>query len=74
MAKIDTKEAFAREATFTRIVVLTTTGIIFLVCLLAVILAQVFLRPIRRLEAGVQRISAGDYRVDDPRRDPRRDR
>ncbi len=63
VAKIDTKEAFARESTFTRIVVLATTGIIFLVCLLAVILAQVFLRPIRRLEAGVQRISAGDYRV-----------
>ena len=66
VAKIDTKEAFAREATFTRIVVLATTGIIFLVCLLAVILAQVFLRPLRRLEAGVQRISAGDYRVDIP--------
>jgi class 3 adenylate cyclase len=63
VAKIDTKEAFAPEATFTRIVVLATTGIIFGVCLLAVILAQVFLRPIRRLEAGVQRISAGDYNV-----------
>lgn len=66
VAKIDTKEAFAREATFTRIVVLATTGIIFLVCLLAVILAQVFLRPIRRLEAGVQRVAAGDYQVDVP--------
>lgn len=66
VAKIDTREAFAGEATFARTVVLTTTGIIFLVCLLAVILAQVFLRPIRRLEAGVQRISSGDYRVDIP--------
>jgi len=66
VAKISTKEAFAREATFTQIVVLATTGIIFLVCLLAVILAQVFLRPIRRLEAGVQRISAGDYQVQIP--------
>lgn len=66
VAKIDTEEAFAREATFTRIVVLATTGIIFGVCLLAVILAQVFLRPIRRLEAGVQRISSGDYDVQIP--------
>ena len=66
VAKIDTAEAFAREATFTRIVVLATTGIIFGVCLLALILAQVFLRPIRRLEAGVQRISAGDYDVEIP--------
>jgi len=66
VAKINTKEAFAREATFTRVVTLATTAIILLVCLLAVILAQVFLRPIRRLEAGVQRISAGDYNVEIP--------
>jgi class 3 adenylate cyclase len=66
VAKIDTREAFARESTFARIVVLATTGIVFLVCLLAVILAQVFLRPLRRLEAGVQRISAGDYDVEIP--------
>ena len=66
VAKIDTREAFAREIVFARTVILTTTGIIFGVCLLAVILAQVFLRPIRRLEAGVQRISSGDYGVDIP--------
>ncbi len=66
VAKVTTAEAFAREATFTRIVVLATTGIIFAVCLLAAILARVFVRPLRRLEAGVQRISAGDYRVEIP--------
>jgi len=66
VAKISTREAFAREATFTRIVVVATTGIILAVCLLAVILAQVFLRPIRRLEAGVQRIGSGDYAVQIP--------
>ncbi len=66
VAKIDTAEAFAQEATFARIVVLATTGIIFLVCLLAALLAQVFLRPIRRLEAGVQRVGAGDYDVEIP--------
>ncbi len=66
VAKIGTKEAFAREATFTRIVVLATTGIIFVVCLIAALLAQVFLRPIRRLEAGVQRIGAGDFNVEIP--------
>ncbi len=66
VAKVTTAEAFAPEATFTRIVVLATTGIIFAVCLLAAILARVFVRPLRRLEAGVQRISAGDYRVEIP--------
>ncbi|MGI9161779.1 MAG: HAMP domain-containing protein, partial [Mycobacterium sp.] len=66
VAKVSTTEAFAREATFTRTVILATTGIVFLVCLLAVVLAQVFLRPIRRLEAGVQRIGAGEFDVEIP--------
>ena len=66
VAKITTAEAFARESTFTRIVVLATTAIIFGVCLLAAILARVFIRPIRRLEAGVQRIASGDFNVEIP--------
>ena len=45
---------------------LATTGIIFVVCLIAAMLARVFIRPIRRLEAGVQRISAGDFHVEIP--------
>ncbi|MGY4712814.1 adenylate/guanylate cyclase domain-containing protein [Mycolicibacterium sp. CBM1] len=63
IAKVDTAEAFARESSFTRTMVLTTVGMIFVVCVLAVYLAQVFVRPIRRLENGVQRIAAGDYAV-----------
>jgi class 3 adenylate cyclase len=63
VAKVNTAEAFTREASFTKTMVLVTTGIIFLVCLLAIYLAQIFVRPIRRLEAGAQRISAGDYNV-----------
>ena len=39
---------------------------VFLVCLLAVYLAQVFVRPIKRLRAGAQQISAGDYHVEIP--------
>lgn len=63
VAKVDTAEAFARETTFTRTMVLSTVGIIFLVCVAAVFLAQLFVRPVRRLEAGAQRISAGDYDI-----------
>ena len=63
VAKIDTAEAFARESAFTRTMVLSTTGIIFLVCIAAMFVAQVFVRPIRKLEAGAQKISAGDYDV-----------
>jgi class 3 adenylate cyclase len=63
VAKLDTAEAFAREAEFTKIMVITTAAIIFVVCLAAMFAAQVFVRPIRRLEAGAQKISGGNYDV-----------
>lgn len=62
-AKIDTSEAFAPVSAFTRTLVLSTAVIIFVVCLAAMLLARLFVRPIRRLEAGAQQISAGDYNV-----------
>jgi class 3 adenylate cyclase len=63
IAKIDTSEAFAPVSAFTRTLVLSTAIIIFVVCLAAMLLARLFVRPIRRLEAGAQQISAGDYNV-----------
>ena len=63
IAKIDTAEAFAPVAAFTRTLVLSTAVIIFVVCLAAMLLARLFVRPIRRLEAGAQQISSGDYHV-----------
>ena len=61
VAKIDTSEAFAPVSAFTRTLVLSTTGIIFVVCIAAMLLARLFVRPIRRLEDGAQRISSGAY-------------
>jgi class 3 adenylate cyclase len=66
IAKIDTSEAFAPEWAFTRTLVLSTAGIVFVVCVAAMLLAQVFVRPIRKLEAGARRISGGDYEVSIP--------
>nr|WP_109789259.1 adenylate/guanylate cyclase domain-containing protein [Mycolicibacterium flavescens] len=66
IAKIDTTEAFAPVSAFTRTLVLSTTVIIFVVCIAAMLLARLFVRPIRRLEAGAQRISGGDYRINLP--------
>ncbi len=66
IAKIDTSEAFAPVSAFTRTLVLSTVLIIFTVCLAAMLLARLFVRPIRRLEAGAQRISSGDYDVSLP--------
>lgn len=63
IAKIDTEEAFAPVAAFTRTLVLSTAAIIFIVCMAAMLLARLFVRPIRRLEAGTRRIGAGEYDV-----------
>jgi class 3 adenylate cyclase len=63
VAKIDTAEAFAPVGAFTRTLVLSTAVIIFVVCIAAMLLARLFVRPIRRLEAGAQQISSGDYNV-----------
>ncbi|OBF35811.1 cyclase [Mycobacterium sp. ACS1612] len=63
VAKIDSSEAFQPVARFTQTLVISTAVIIFVVCLAAMLLARLFVRPIRRLEAGAQQISAGDYDV-----------
>lgn len=63
VGKIDTAEAFAPVTNFTRTLVLSTVAIIFAVCIAAILLARIFVRPIRRLEAGAQQISAGDYGI-----------
>jgi class 3 adenylate cyclase len=63
VAKINTAEAFAPVSVFTRKLVLSTVAIIFVVCIAAMLLARLFVRPIRRLEAGARRISAGAYGV-----------
>jgi class 3 adenylate cyclase len=66
IAKIDTSEAFAPVSSFTRKLVLSTVAIIFVVCIAAMLLARLFVRPIRRLESGAQQISSGDYGVTIP--------
>ncbi|MEO8814273.1 MAG: adenylate/guanylate cyclase domain-containing protein [Mycobacterium sp.] len=59
-------DAYAGIAAFSKRVVLTTTAIIFAICVLAMLLARVFLRPIRRLQAAAAQISAGDYNITIP--------
>ncbi|AEV75346.1 family 3 adenylate cyclase [Mycolicibacterium rhodesiae NBB3] len=66
IAKINTAEAFAPVSAFTRTLVLSTVAIIFVVCLAAMLLARLFVRPIRRLETGAQKISSGDYNINLP--------
>jgi class 3 adenylate cyclase len=66
VAKINTSEAFAPVADFTKTLVLSTVVIIFVVCIAAVLLARIVLRPVRQLMAGARQISSGDYDVNLP--------
>lgn len=61
LATRDYADAYAGVTSFSKRVVLATTAVIFAICVLAMLLARLFLRPIRRLQVAAQRISAGDY-------------
>ena len=61
VATRDTAEAYARIKSFTRTLVLTVAVMVFAICAAAMLLAQIFVRPLRRLQAGAQAISAGNY-------------
>jgi class 3 adenylate cyclase len=66
LATRDSAEAFDRIGSFTRTLILTTAALVFVICVAAMLIAQIFVRPIRRLQAGAQAISAGNYDVSMP--------
>jgi class 3 adenylate cyclase len=63
LATRDTSEAFALTETYTRTLLLTVTAMVFALCVVSMLVAQSFVRPIRRLQAGAHQISTGDYEV-----------
>ena len=56
VSKQDASEAFAPVRDFTRVLAISTAGIVLAVCVLGLLLAQLFARPIQRLTEGVRRI------------------
>lgn len=66
LATRHTSEAFARIASLSKTLVFTVSTMIFVICVASMLLAQLILRPIRRLEVGTQKISSGDYDVKIP--------
>ena len=61
LATRDSAEAYDRIGSFTRTLVLTTAALVFIICVAAMLVAQLFVGPVRRLQAGAQEISAGNY-------------
>jgi class 3 adenylate cyclase len=60
VASIDASEAFAPVAAFGRHLILTVAGIVLLVAVLSLLLAQVFTRPVRGLVTAVRGVAAGE--------------
>ena len=63
VAQETTAEALAPVEDFTRNLILSTAAMIIFVCLLSLVLAQVFVRPLRRLKEAAQRIAGGEEGV-----------
>jgi class 3 adenylate cyclase len=63
LATRDSVEAYDRIASFTRTLIVTAAALVFLICVVSMLIAQLFVGPIRRLQAGAQKISAGNYDV-----------
>ena len=63
IAAIDSDEAFAPERNFAQRLIRSTAFIIFVACLAAMLWSKLFVRPIKRLEDGAEKISTGDYNV-----------
>ncbi|BCI86922.1 hypothetical protein NIIDMKKI_21280 [Mycobacterium kansasii] len=66
LATRDDWDAYQRLSTFGKTLVLAVAGITLAICVVSMLLAKLLVRPIRRLEAGTERISAGDYEVTVP--------
>ncbi len=66
LATRDNSDAFARLGRFSKTLVVAVSAMIVAVSLASMLLAQLMLRPIRRLQAGTQKISSGDYEVNIP--------
>lgn len=63
IAEVDTGEAFAPVSEFTRNLVISSAVLALIVSVLSLLLARVFVRPLRRLGDAAQRIAAGETGV-----------
>jgi class 3 adenylate cyclase len=60
VAKVDEDEAMAPVDEFARRIALSTAAIVLVICLLSLVLARVFTRPLKVLSAAVREVSSGN--------------
>ncbi|MDT5349861.1 MAG: hypothetical protein QOH91_3148 [Mycobacterium sp.] len=66
LATRDDSDAFARLGRFSKTLAIGVSGMIFVICVASMLIAQTAVRPIRRLEEGTRKISSGDYDINIP--------
>lgn len=66
VANLQESEAYAPVTTFAKNLAISTAGLILLVCLASLLLAQVFTRPLRRLLDAVRKVAGGDLQTQVP--------
>jgi class 3 adenylate cyclase len=66
LATRDSAEANSRIESFTRTLIVTAAALVFALCVFAMLIAHVYVQPIRRLQEGAEEISAGNYDVTIP--------
>jgi class 3 adenylate cyclase len=66
LATRDDSDAFARLGRFSHTLVIAVAGVVFVICVASMLIAQSAVRPVRRLEEGTRKISSGDYDINSP--------
>jgi class 3 adenylate cyclase len=63
VAQMETSEAFTPVDDFTKKLAISSAVILFVVALLSIVLAQIIVRPLKRLKLAARRIAAGEVGV-----------
>jgi class 3 adenylate cyclase len=66
LATRDNSDAYARLGRFSKGLVIAVTGMVFVICIVSMLIAQAAVRPIRRIEEGTRKIGSGDYDINIP--------
>jgi class 3 adenylate cyclase len=66
LATRDDSDAFARLGRFSKTLVIAVSILVFVISVASMLIAGTAMRPVRRLEEGTRKISAGDYDVNIP--------
>jgi len=66
LATRDNSYAFARLGKFSKGLAIAVAAMVFAICVIAMLVAQAAVRPVRNLQEGARRVASGDFKVNIP--------